>query len=35
MLIDGLRPSRGDISPLPAPAPTAKELAELMRGPRR
>jgi AcrR family transcriptional regulator len=35
MLIDGLRPSRGDVSPLPAPAPTAQELAELMRGPRR
>jgi AcrR family transcriptional regulator len=35
MLIDGLRPSRGDVSPLPAPAPTVRELAELMRGPRR
>jgi AcrR family transcriptional regulator len=35
MLIDGLRPSRGDASPLPVPAPTAQELGELMHGPRR
>ena len=32
MLVDGLRPSRGDASPLPVPAPTARELGELMRG---
>ena len=32
MLIDGLRPSRGSASPLPVPAPTARELGELMRG---
>lgn len=31
MLIDGLRPSRGDVSPLPAPAPTPREIADLMR----
>jgi len=31
MLIDGLRPSRGDVSPLPAPAPTVREIADLMR----
>jgi len=35
MLIDGLRPSRGDVSPLPVPAPTVRELGELMHGPRR
>ncbi len=32
MLIDGLRPSRGSASPLPVPAPTARELGELMHG---
>ena len=32
MLIDGLRPSRADASPLPVPAPTPRELGELMRG---
>jgi len=32
MLIDGLRPSRGDASPLPVPAPTARELGQLMHG---
>jgi AcrR family transcriptional regulator len=32
MIIDGLRPSRGDASPLPVPAPTARELGELMHG---
>jgi AcrR family transcriptional regulator len=32
MLVDGLRPSRGDASPLPVPAPTVRELGELMRG---
>ncbi len=31
MLIDGLRPSRGDVSPLPVPAPTVREIADLMR----
>jgi AcrR family transcriptional regulator len=31
MLLDGLRPSRDDIAPLPAPAPSADELGELMR----
>ena len=35
MLIDGLRPSRGATSPLPVPAPTARELGDLMRGQRR
>ena len=38
LLLDGLRPDRGGLSPLPVPAPTAAELAELMsggtRGPR-
>jgi AcrR family transcriptional regulator len=32
MLIDGLRPSRAAASPLPVPAPTARELGELMHG---
>jgi len=32
MLVDGLRPSRGDASPLPVPAPTVAQLGELMRG---
>jgi AcrR family transcriptional regulator len=31
MLIDGLRPSRAGVSALPVPAPTARELADLMR----
>jgi AcrR family transcriptional regulator len=31
MLIDGLRPSRAEVSALPVPAPTVRELAELMR----
>lgn len=31
MLIDGLRPSRGEVSRLPAPAPTARQLGDLMR----
>ena len=31
MLIDGLRPARGEVSALPVPAPTAGELADLMR----
>jgi AcrR family transcriptional regulator len=35
MLIDGLRPSRGTTSPLPVPAPTVRELGDLMRGQRR
>ena len=35
MLIDGLRPSRGATSPLPAPAPTARELESLMHAQRR
>jgi AcrR family transcriptional regulator len=35
MLIDGLRPSRDGVSPLPEPAPTAAELADLMHGQRR
>src|SRR3984957_10761885 len=35
MLVDGLRPSRGEASPLPVPAPTARELGELMRAQRR
>src|SRR3984957_11995749 len=30
VLIDGLRPSRNGISALPAPAPTAQDLADLM-----
>jgi AcrR family transcriptional regulator len=30
MLIDGLRPSRGEVSPLPVPAPTVRELGDLM-----
>jgi AcrR family transcriptional regulator len=30
MLIDGLRPSRGEVSTLPAPAPTVRELGDLM-----
>jgi AcrR family transcriptional regulator len=38
LLLDGLRPARDGVSPLPVPAPTADELAELMsggaRGPR-
>jgi AcrR family transcriptional regulator len=34
MLIDGLRPSRGAVSRLPAPAPTVAQLGELMRGQR-
>jgi AcrR family transcriptional regulator len=32
MLIDGLRPARGETSPLPVPAPTVTELGDLMRG---
>ena len=32
MLVDGLRPSRAEVSPLMVPAPTAAELGELMRG---
>ena len=32
MLIDGLRPSRGETSALPVPAPTVRELGDLMRG---
>ena len=32
MLIDGLRPSRAEVSPLMVPAPTAAELGKLMRG---
>jgi AcrR family transcriptional regulator len=32
ILIDGLRPSRGEASPLPVPAPTVRELGDLMRG---
>ncbi len=32
MLIDGLRPARGGVTPLPAPAPSPGELGELMRG---
>jgi AcrR family transcriptional regulator len=32
MLIDGLRPSRREVSPLPVPAPSVSELADLMRG---
>jgi AcrR family transcriptional regulator len=32
MLIDGLRPSRGEASPLPVPALTARELGDLMHG---
>jgi AcrR family transcriptional regulator len=35
MLIDGLRPSRDGVSPLPEPAPTPAELADLMHGQRR
>src|ERR1700734_1924695 len=35
MLIDGLRPSRDGASPLPEPAPTAQQLADLMHGQRR
>src|ERR1700733_620158 len=35
MLIDGLRPSRGEVSRLPVPAPSAQQLGELMRGQRR
>jgi AcrR family transcriptional regulator len=35
MLIDGLRPSRDAASPLPVPAPTVQQLADLMRGHRR
>jgi AcrR family transcriptional regulator len=35
MLIDGLRPSRGEVSKLPVPAPTVQQLGELMRGQRR
>ncbi len=35
LLIDGLRPSRGAASPLPVPAPTVRELGELMRGQQR
>jgi AcrR family transcriptional regulator len=35
MLIDGLRPSRDAASPLPVPAPTVQQLADLMRGQRR
>jgi len=35
MLIDGLRPSRGEVSRLPVPAPSARQLGELMRGQRR
>jgi AcrR family transcriptional regulator len=35
MLIDGLRPSRDAVSPLPVPAPTVQQLADLMRGQRR
>ena len=31
MLLDGLRPSRDDVAALPVPAPSADELAELMR----
>ena len=31
MLIDGLRPSRAAVSALPAPAPTVRELGDLMR----
>jgi len=31
MLIDGLRPSRAEVSALPVPAPTVGELADLMR----
>jgi AcrR family transcriptional regulator len=31
MLIDGLRPSRAAVSALPVPAPTVRELADLMR----
>ncbi len=32
MLIDGLRPSRGETSALPVPAPTVRELGDLMHG---
>ena len=32
MLIDGLRPTRDETSPLPVPAPTERELGDLMRG---
>jgi len=32
MLVDGLRPARGETSPLPVPAPTVRELGDLMRG---
>jgi AcrR family transcriptional regulator len=32
MLIDGLRPSRAGVTALPVPAPTERELADLMRG---
>jgi len=35
MIIDGLRPSRDGVSRLPVPAPTAEELADLMRTPPR
>jgi len=31
MLIDGLRPSRAAVSALPVPAPTVRELGDLMR----
>jgi AcrR family transcriptional regulator len=34
MLIDGLRPSRGEVSRLPARAPTPRQLGELMRSQR-
>lgn len=32
MLIDGLRPSRREATPLPVPAPTTRQLGDLMRG---
>jgi AcrR family transcriptional regulator len=35
MLIDGLRPSRGEVSRLPVPAPTVQQIGELMHGHRR
>jgi len=31
LLVDGLRPARASVSPLPVPAPTADELGELLR----